>query len=143
VQLLVDITGVGRPVVELIETALSDRHVSGCDLIGVTFTFGQKWERSGFEATLGKGFLVSRLQSLLQTERLRLPRTPEAESLAAELVAYEIRVDQDGDAKFGAFRVGSHDDLVTALGLAVVDEPTDYGRPTLPPHGVGMRQFQL
>jgi hypothetical protein len=28
-------------------------------------------------------------------------------------------VDPDGDGKYGAFRTGSHDDLVTAMGLAV------------------------
>jgi hypothetical protein len=32
-------------------------------------------------------------------------------------------VSEDGDDRYGAFRVGSHDDLVTALGLAVQLEP--------------------
>jgi hypothetical protein len=31
--------------------------------------------------------------------------------------------DPDGDLKFGAFKVGSHDDLVTSLGLAVLIDP--------------------
>lgn len=51
--------------------------------------------------------------------RLHLPRTAEAETLAEELLDYEIRVDQDANDRYGAFRVGAHDDLVTALGLAV------------------------
>jgi hypothetical protein len=54
----------------------------------------------------------------LQTGRIKLPRTAEAEALARELQDYEIRISQDGDDRYGAFRVGSHDDLVTALGLA-------------------------
>ncbi len=37
-----------------------------------------------------------------------------------ELQDYEIRVDQDANDKYGAFKVGSHDDLVTALGLSVL-----------------------
>lgn len=48
-----------------------------------------------------------------------LPGTPEGKALAAELKVYEIRVDQAGHARFGAFLSGTHDELVTALGLAV------------------------
>ncbi len=36
---------------------------------------------------------------------------------------YEIRVSEDANGRYGAFRVGSHDDLVTALGLAVLVDP--------------------
>jgi hypothetical protein len=75
------------------------------------------------EVKLGRGWLVSRLQVLLQGDRLHLPTTAEARALAEELLEYEIKVDPDGDARFGAFRVGAHDDLVTALGLAVQVEP--------------------
>ena len=39
--------------------------------------------------------------------------------MARELEDYEIRVSEDANDRYGAFRVGSHDDLVTALGLAV------------------------
>ncbi len=76
------------------------------------------------QVSLGKAFLVSRLQALLQTGRLHLPRSREAEALRQELLDYEIRVDADANDRYGAFRVGTHDDLVTALGLAVqADEP--------------------
>lgn len=40
-----------------------------------------------------------------------------------ELLDYEIRVDENANDRYGAFRVGTHDDLVTALGLAVNSEP--------------------
>jgi hypothetical protein len=60
------------------------------------------------------------LQALLQTSRLKLPQTREAEALAKELQDYEIKVDENANDKYGAFRVGAHDDLVTALGLCVV-----------------------
>jgi hypothetical protein len=40
--------------------------------------------------------------------------------LGRELGDYEIKVAQDANDKYGAFKVGAHDDLVTALGLCVV-----------------------
>ena len=59
------------------------------------------------------------MQALLQTGRLHLPRTSESAALSDELLNYEIRVDSNANDRYGAFRVGTHDDLVTALGLAV------------------------
>jgi hypothetical protein len=38
------------------------------------------------------------------------------------LLNYEIRVNENASAQFGAFKVGSHDDLATALGLACWEE---------------------
>jgi hypothetical protein len=115
-----DATGVGQPVVDILKAA-------GQQVTPVYFTFGDKRTAENGTVTLGKGWLVSRLQALLQTRRLHLPRTTEAEALAEELLDYEIKVDPDGDAKFGAFRVGQHDDLVTALGLAVQAKPAVWG----------------
>jgi hypothetical protein len=51
--------------------------------------------------SLGKAWLVSRLQVLLQTWRLRLPRPAEAEALAQELLDYAIRVDENANEKCG------------------------------------------
>jgi len=126
VFLTLDSTGVGLPVCELVTAALAD---AGLDALRVSvtveyaiFTHGHRNTWADGERRVGKGYLVSRLQSLLQTGRVRLPDTSEARALAAELLNYEIKVDPDGDAKFGAFKTGSHDDLVTALGLAVLED---------------------
>lgn len=90
------------------------------------------------EVSLGKAFLVSRLQALLQTRRLHLPRSPEAEALAQELLDYEIRVDENANDRYGAFRVGTHDDLVTALGLAVQsDRPAGFPQGGALPYSPG------
>ena len=113
--LMVDVTGVGLPVVDILREALGPRKR---DLIAVTFTHGTKYTQRGGSATVGKAYLVSRLQALLQTERLKLPVTPETAALARELSTYEIRVDEDANDRYGAFKVGTHDDLVTAVGLA-------------------------
>lgn len=121
-RLLVDATGVGGPVVDLLREALRDKPYT---LVACTFTFGDRYmrdEQAG-TASVGKAYLVSKLQALLQTGRLKLPVTAESEALARELQDYEIRVDQNANDKYGAFKVGTHDDLVTALGLAVLDDP--------------------
>lgn len=112
--LYVDATGVGQPVVDLLA------HV-GVRVRAVYFTHGDRRTVSedGSTISLGKAWLVSRLQALLQTGRILLPETAEARQLARELIEYEIRVDEDANDKYGAFRVGTHDDMVTALGLAV------------------------
>jgi len=123
--IIADATGLGTPVLDILKEELAVRRLA-CKITGATFTHGQKLTGNvGDPAiTVGKGYLVSRLQSLLQTDRIDLPRTAEAIALKEELLNYDIRVDPDGDAKFGAFRVGSHDDLATALGLGVLaDEP--------------------
>ena len=87
------------------------------------FNHGDRRTADGREVKIGKAWLVSQLQVLLQSGRLHLPKTAEAEALAQELLDYEIRIDPDGGDKYGAFKVGKHDDLVTALGLAVPPRP--------------------
>jgi len=63
------------------------------------------------------------MQALLQAGRVHLPKTAEAQAFAKELLDYETRVDANANDTYGAFRVGTHDDLVTALGLAVQAVP--------------------
>lgn len=66
---------------------------------------------------------MSRLQALLQQGRIKLPETREARELADELLDYELRVSECANVVAGAFKTGRHDDLVTALGLAVLHDP--------------------
>ena len=122
-DLFVDATGVGQPIVDL----LNDSSHSAHRVWAVYFTYGDRRneDRGEDRVTLGKAFLVSRLQMLLQFQRIHLPRGHrEADALVQELLDYEIRVDDNANDKYGAFRVGTHDDLVTALGLAVQKEPS-------------------
>jgi hypothetical protein len=120
IQLFVDATGVGQPVVDLLKGG-------GVRVQAVYFTHGdRRTKQQDGSVSLGKAWLVSRLQALLQTGRILLPRTQEAEALGAELLDYEIKVDQDANEKYGAFKVGSHDDLVTALGLCVQEPAREY-----------------
>lgn len=118
-RLYLDATGVGKPVVDV----LRDHEVKA-RLIAVYFTYGdRRMKGEDGSIILGKAYLVSRLQALFQGERLHLPRHhPEAETMTRELLDYEIRVDKNANDTYGAFRVGTHDDLVTALGLATQED---------------------
>jgi len=112
----VDATGVGQPVVdELVARGLP---VTAC-----YFTHGDRRTAEWSRVTIGKAWLVSRLQALGQSKRIHLPHTAEALAMERELMGYEIRVSEDANDRYGAFKVGSHDDLVTALGLAMQTEP--------------------
>lgn len=128
-DVFVDATGVGAPVVDLLREASIDAGF----LWSVYFTHGDRRVENYAEhtVTLGKACLVSRLQALLQGCRLHLPDDRESRALAQELLDYEIRVDENANDRYGAFRVGTHDDLVTAVGLAVQKEPSRsyYGGP--------------
>jgi hypothetical protein len=125
VRVFVDATGVGAPVVDLLK---DNKGRYSSPIWATYFTHGdQRNEDSkANKVTLGKAWLVSRLQTLLQCNRLHLPRTAESQQLARELHDYEIRVTEDANDRYGAFKVGTHDDLVTALGLAVQTEPVPY-----------------
>ncbi|MCB1037493.1 MAG: hypothetical protein KDD47_26920 [Acidobacteria bacterium] len=109
----VNATGVGDPLVQYLNSNTQAR------VRPVYFTHGDRRTETWPQVELGKALLVGRLQMLLQTGRIHLPRTPQAEILAEELLAYEIRVESDANERYGAFSVGTQDDLVTALGLAV------------------------
>jgi hypothetical protein len=118
--LVLDATGVGRPVVDLVREALGKTRFR---VSAATFTATDRLEGGSRskELKVGKAWLVSRLQALLQTGRIHLPETAEARALASELTTYEIRVSDHASVLAGAFKTGAHDDLVTALGLAVLE----------------------
>jgi len=114
----VDATGVGQPVVDLLNEAglwgyLTPVYLTGTDRAVL----------AGGQLRLGKALMVSRLQVLLQGGRIHLSDTPESKALIDELLGYEIRINDNANAQFGAFKVGTHDDLATALGLACWQEP--------------------
>lgn len=121
-HVFVNTTGIGNPVIESLEAQTG----RGVRLWEVYFNYGDRYDKRRTERIidLGKAYLVSRLQVLLQEGRLHLPDTPEAAALASELNSYEIQIDPKANERYGAFRVGAHDDLVTALGLAVHTEPS-------------------
>jgi hypothetical protein len=122
VWLILDSTGVGEPVSDEVRLALAGHQVM---VTAAVLTGGERY--SGHwgtpRMTVSKTWMVARLQVLLQTRRIKLPKTAMARSLASELAEFEIR-DVGGSDVFGAFRTGAHDDLVVALGLATLEAPS-------------------
>lgn len=124
VSLYLDATGVGAPVVDMMD-AYDD------DPIACFFTNGGKLkiDQETGEISIGKYWLVSRLQALLQARRIHVSAgllTSELKAMLEELRNYEIRIDDSGKDTYGAFAVGTHDDLVTAIGLSTFYQPVDY-----------------
>jgi hypothetical protein len=133
VDIFPDATGVGAPVVEMIKGMLRESsRTDWAQVHPITFTWGDRFVRS--KGSLGKAYLVSRLQVLMEQNRLDLPaRNKDIADMVEELKAYEIRITANANDEYGAFIVGTHDDLVTALGLACVEEPGYYQMVQGPP----------
>lgn len=113
-RLVVDATGVGRPVVDLL---VNER--LPCDLIEVTITGGNEVSRDGHAYGVPKRNLVSTVQILLQAERLKVADAlPDAALLTKELLAFEVKISVSAHDSYGSWREGSHDDLVLAAALA-------------------------
>ena len=118
-KLIVDATGVGRPVVDLIRPGLGPR------LCAVTITGGvnetREIIRGGSWWTVPKRNLVSTAQVMLQSRRLKIAASlPEAATLTRELEGFQVKIDSEtAHDSYGAWRTGAHDDLVLAVALAI------------------------
>lgn len=113
-RVLVDYTGVGRPVFDMFAGRHALRRAQG-----VVITGGRETTRHGPGWSVPKGELVSKLQALLHAGQLRIAASlPDAAELTRELQDFRVRFTDAGNATFNA-REGAHDDLVLALALAV------------------------
>ena len=117
-QLVVDATGVGKPVVDML-------HPSGlgCWMTAVTITSGDKQHaRSGEGSSMNvpKQNLMAGLQLALDQEELRIAKKmPSTGTLTRELLDVRMARREFGGNQYGAEGAGKHDDLVIALALAV------------------------
>ena len=120
IECWLDATGVGLPVLDLIRE-------QGVSAKAAIFTGSDKLvEHPDDVVSVGKSWMVARLQVLLQAGRLHLPISAEAAVLIRELQDYEITVNERAHASFNA-PSGKHDDLVIALGLSVGAGKRYYG----------------
>ena len=111
-ELVIDYTGVGRPVFDMFVGR-------GVAPIGVTITAGEATSHEGLVWRVPKITLISRIQALLHDGRLKIHKDlPEAAALVGELQDFRADVTDSGYWKFGA-RAGKHDDLVLALAIAL------------------------
>jgi hypothetical protein len=112
-HLIVDATGVGRPVMDMLR---------GADLnpIAVTIHGGGKITGRRGWLRVPKRDLISVLLVAFQSGLIRISSELEhATTLAHELLGMRRRVTAAGTDQYGAWREGEHDDLVLALALAV------------------------
>jgi hypothetical protein len=111
-SVVVDATGLGEPVMEMIRRA-----DLGCDVTAAVISGGKRASRkkTGKYKTVPKYDLMTGLQVALEDEELKIARRmSEARSLVKELT--DIRVNERGG--MGAEGSGQHDDLVMAVALA-------------------------
>lgn len=110
---VVDATGVGRPVVDLFWRA-------GVRAAALTITGGSEATHpADLQWHVPKRELISVMQVLMQGGRLRVATdVPESAGLRKELAGFRRKISPRLVEIFGNWRNGEHDDLVLAVGLA-------------------------
>jgi hypothetical protein len=113
--LVVDQTGVGRPIVDLLRNS-----VGASRIIPVTITSGQTASvKPDGSRHVPKKDLVTSLVTLLEDRRLKVARDlAEARTLVNELLNFKMQITPAANVTYGAWRTGQHDDLVLAVALA-------------------------
>ena len=113
-RLVVDATGVGAPVVELLRSAKLP-----CRLTAVTITGGDQAHGRGEDWHVPKRDLLAGLQLLLEGGQLKIHKTLNATAtLVRELTDIRMHQRPGGRLGMGADGYGEHDDLALAVALA-------------------------
>ena len=111
-RLVVDATGVGAPVVDLLRQG-------GLSPIAITITGGDAATNEGANWRVPKRDLVSAVQVLLQTGRLKVAEGLQlAPLLVQELLNFQVKITANAHDTYRAWREGVRDDLVLAVSLA-------------------------
>ena len=110
-RLIVDGTGVGRAVVDTLESA-------GLSPIVVTITSGQNVRWEGNRIWIPKAMLLSPLVTGLEAGTVKIANgLPDATALIHEMKAFMVTRGERGHVGFEG--KGEHDDLVIAVALAL------------------------
>ena len=113
-ELIVDATGVGRPVVDMLR-----REELDCTIRPVMVTCGQSESEDDGFYKVPKRDLIIGLQVLLQKGILKFAEGLQyGPALVKEMSDMRVKVTTSGTEQFGAWREGTHDDLVFAVALA-------------------------
>ena len=112
-ELVVDATGVGRPVVDMLRK-------EGLSFSPVLITGGDIEHHEHGYWRVPKRNLVSSVQVALQSGQLKIAEDLElAETLRKELLNFRVKVNiSTAHDSYEAWREGDHDDLVLAVALA-------------------------
>lgn len=111
--LIIDHTGVGRPVFDI---ALQE----GLNAIGLTITGGDAvtW-LNRTTVRVAKRQLVSTLHAVVLTKRLEIARgMPYSDAITSELLTFGTKLTDSANDIYSA-REGAHDDLVLSLAMAL------------------------
>ena len=114
IQLIVDYTGVGRAVVDLMRQ-------EGMSPIALAITSGNDPRKEGNNWFVPKRELVAVLRLAFETGWLKYSSAlPEVDTMIRELGNFNMTVNiQTGHDSYGAWREGVHDDLVLSVAMAV------------------------
>lgn len=113
--LAIDATGVGAPVVDLFKREQINAELRPIQIVGganISEEFGM--------TRVPKRDLVSVVQVGLQNKTLKIAsQLPEADTLSRELQNFTVKITDAANDVYGAWREGTHDDLVLAVALAL------------------------
>ena len=112
--LVVDATGVGAPVVDMLKQA-----GLGPTAVTITAGFTPRYDPEQGSFSVPKRDLVTTVAVLLEQRRLLIPPDlPNADLLTRELQAFRRKITPVGSDTYAAGREGPHDDLVLCVALA-------------------------
>jgi len=110
--LVVDCTGVGRPIVDMLRE-------NDLDLLSLTITGGTQcnW-RKGKEVSVPKKELISSLQAVIQSYRIKIASDIDhLEALKKEFLNFKARITSSAKSQFSA-ESWCHDDIVLSISFA-------------------------
>jgi len=114
-EMVVDATGVGAPVIDMLQAERVE-----CKVTPVVLTAGANENFDGKAWRTPKMDVLARLQMLIEQRRLRVSRkVREAAALKRELLDVKAKQKPGGRMRIGADAAGQHDDLVMAVALGV------------------------
>ncbi len=113
--LCVDATGVGAPVVDLFR-----RERINVELVPIQIVAGANVSEENGMFRVPKRDLVSVVQVGLQNRMLKIASGLDlAETLSRELQNFTVKITDSANDVYGAWREGTHDDILLAVALAV------------------------
>lgn len=128
-MMFIDATGVGQGVIEIVRECFNKRQdVRHVKLQPVTLTYGRQ-EYSWSTQTVSKHALVSRLLKLMGAEEPELQMPADLQQLMPaldELRNFQERISAETANQSYGGASGVHDDIVIALGLSVLVDPSTY-----------------
>jgi hypothetical protein len=112
---VMDATGVGAPVVEMVRKARA-----GCQIVPVVITGGEsETHGSGFQRVPKKDLIAGLEISVDQGELRIAEQLSEGDTLIEEMRSMRVSMGATGRERFGATAAGAHDDLVLAVALGL------------------------